>query len=154
MYLLDTNHCSRLLDDDPAVVTRLRQLDNALVSTCVIVRGELIFMVEKSDRRAENLQRVGAFLRAVNIYDIDSATADIYGRLKMALVAEFGPKDKTKRRKTRTHQLGVSENDLWIAAVAKRHGLIVVSADSDFLRIQQADTLQLESWLPAPGLDT
>jgi tRNA(fMet)-specific endonuclease VapC len=43
--------------------------------------------------------------------------------------------------------LGFDENDLWIAAIAYQHNLIVVSADSDFQRIQQVKTLSVDSWV-------
>lgn len=39
-----------------------------------------------------------------------------------------------------------SENDLWIASVAIRHELIVVSADADFVRMKQVWSFPLESW--------
>ncbi|MCP5106091.1 MAG: type II toxin-antitoxin system VapC family toxin, partial [bacterium] len=58
----------------------------------------------------------------------------------------FGPKDKKKRKQTQIHKLGFSENDLWIAAVAKRNNLIIVSADSDFKRMQEILDITIESW--------
>lgn len=60
---------------------------------------------------------------------------------------QFGPKEKTKRRKTKITELGFDENDLWIAAIALQHNLTIVSADSDFQRIQQARALSVECWL-------
>jgi tRNA(fMet)-specific endonuclease VapC len=78
---------------------------------------------------------------------IDGGTAKIYGQLKAALFAEFGPKEKSKRRKTNITDLGFDENDLWIAAIALQHNLTIVSADSDFQRIKQVRALSIESWL-------
>ena len=43
-------------------------------------------------------------------------------------------------------KLGFSDNDLWIAAIAKRYGLIVVSADHDFQRLKGIAELSVESW--------
>jgi predicted nucleic acid-binding protein len=37
MYLLDTNHCSYILNGIPAVTERFRQIDKAIIATCVIV---------------------------------------------------------------------------------------------------------------------
>jgi hypothetical protein len=58
----------------------------------------------------------------------------------------FGPKDKKKRAATEIHKLGFSENDLWIAATAKRNNLTIVSADSDFKRMQEVLDISIESW--------
>lgn len=152
MYLLDTNHCSRLLEGHPAITQKLLDLGDALVATCSIVRGELMFMVYRSDRKIENAHRVHVFLADIEVYPVDEQVADIYGKLKADLVDHFGPRAKTKRRATKIEKLGFSENDLWIAAIAKRYGLTVVSADSDFERIREVDSLAVEKWW-SPELD-
>jgi tRNA(fMet)-specific endonuclease VapC len=82
----------------------------------------------------------------VQTYPIDAATADLYGRLKGEFYAYFGPKEKTKRRRTTVSQLGISDNDLWIATTALHHDLILVSSDNDFARLRQVRPLKLESW--------
>ena len=146
MYLLDTTHCCRFLNGDSNVVRKLHELDDTLVATCVIVRGELVFGAHKSQRTAENLHAAMQFLGAMEIYEIDEQTADVYGELKAMILNYFGPKEKVKRRRTKTETLGFTENDLWIAAVAKRRGLIVVSADADFQRLKEVDDLKVESW--------
>ena len=87
------------------------------------------------------------FIRDIRVCETDNETADIYGRMKASLLNHFGPREKAKRRKTETAKLGFGENDLWIAATAKRFDLTLVSADKDFERIQEAESLRAENWL-------
>lgn len=147
MYLLDTNHCSRIIQGHPSVIRKLEELGDTPVSTCVTVYGELIFMAEKSGNRKENLNLVRCFLRDIRVYAADNETADIYGKLKASLLNHFGPREKSKRRRTETVKLGFGENDLWIAATSKRFDLTLVSADKDFERIREAESLRVENWL-------
>lgn len=147
MYLLDTNHCSGAILANSNILRRIAEVENTLIATCVIVQGELIDMAERSQRQETNLALVKRFLQGIYIYNVDPVTADIYGSLKAAIFDQFGPKEKTKRRKTKITELGFDENDLWIAAIALQHNLTIVSADSDFERIQQVKALSVESWL-------
>jgi len=68
MYLLNTNHCSRIIQGHPSVIRKLVELRDTPVSTCVTVCGELIFMAEKSGNRKENLNLVRRFLRDILIH--------------------------------------------------------------------------------------
>lgn len=147
MFLLDTNHCSRLIDGNESIISRLLELGDTIITTCVIVQGELSFMVERSERKESNRKKVQAFLQDIEIYPIDKPTADIYGKLKAAIFTHFGPKEKAKRDKISLEKLGFKENDLWIAAIAKRHRFTLVSSDSDFERIREVEELPLECWL-------
>lgn len=151
MYLLDTNHLSGLLENDLNVVARCQLLWADAVSTCAVVRGELIYMAEKSDRRDENLTRIRGLLDDLRIYPVDDITADTYGALKAKLIQTLGPKEPRKRRQFEFDDLGISDNDLWIAAVAQQWNLVVVSIDSDFQRIHQATGLPVENWLSPPA---
>jgi tRNA(fMet)-specific endonuclease VapC len=147
VFLLDTNHCSRILDRDPAVIAQLQANAGAPIATSVITQGELVFMVEGSARRSTNFLRVSALLAGIRIYPVDLKTAEIYGSLKADLYHQFGPKDKAKRRRTTISQLGFGDNDLWIAAIALQHNLTIVSEDSDFKRIQEVRRITLISWI-------
>jgi tRNA(fMet)-specific endonuclease VapC len=147
MYLLDTNHCSAIILGDLNVIHRVREVGENNIATCVIVQGELTFMMEKSQRQETNLTRLNEFLEDIRIYLITEDTATIYGQIKAALFNQFAPKDKNKRRKTKVTDLGFDENDLWIAAIALQNNLTVISRDTDFLRIQQVRSFSLSSWI-------
>jgi predicted nucleic acid-binding protein len=69
--------------------------------------------------------------------------ADTYGKLKADVLRHF----EAKRRKTRIEHFGISDNDLWIAAIAQYYDLVIVSTDSDFTRIKEVTPLQLEQWV-------
>ncbi|MCW5318501.1 PIN domain-containing protein [Nostoc sp. KVJ3] len=147
MYLLDTNHCSFLIEGVPSVANHLRSLGQVQLATSVIVAGELHFMAQNSEQKAANLIKINAFLRRINLYGIDKETTEIYGDFKSEIIKQFGPKEKSKRRTTKLTTIGISENDLWIAATALRHSLILVSCDSDFERMRQVLEFSLESWV-------
>jgi tRNA(fMet)-specific endonuclease VapC len=146
VYLLDTNACSRVIQGDSTIINRIVEVGEAQVATCVIVQAELLYMAYKSEQIARNLARVRLFLEDINIYFIDKESADIYAQFKVELLNKFGPQEKKKRRKTRIENLGIGENDLWIAAIALRNQLTIISRDSDFQRMQAVKSLPLESW--------
>lgn len=146
MYLLDTNHCSRIIQGEPSVIARLEQAGDMFVATCVIVAGELRFMVQKSEQKDKNLLTLNEFLKTIKIYPLDNKVAEIYGDFKYNLFEHFGPKEKKKRETTKIHKMGFSENDLWIAATAKRNDLVIVSSDSDFKRMQEVLDISIEAW--------
>lgn len=147
MYLLDTNHCSKIILGSRTLIQQLQTHQGDSVATSVIVRGELLFMVQKSQRQAENLQAVGVFLQSISLYPVSAAVADVYGRLKGDIVNQLGPKDKAQRRKITVQGLGFSDNDLWIAATVLHYDLTLVSADRDFQRLQLVQSFPVESWL-------
>jgi tRNA(fMet)-specific endonuclease VapC len=137
MYLLDTNHCSAIILGETNVIRRIREVGESHIFTCVIVQGELRYMMEKSQQKETNIARLIEFLDDIPIYRVDEYTANIYGQLKADLFNRFAPREKNKRRKTKITDLGFGENDLWIAAIALQHNLTIISADSDFQRIQE-----------------
>ncbi len=150
MYLLDTNHCSQIIFGNSNVITQSQKVGESKIATSAITIGELIYMAENSRYQVANLKLVEDFIREILIYNADSITGRIYGQLKAQLMNHFGPKDKKKRRQTRITDLGISENDLWIAAIALQHNCIVVSSDNDFLHIKKVEEFSLESWYIPP----
>ena len=147
MYLLDTNHCSYLINNNPPVVAAAQSHAQDPFGISIISYGELLYMTQKSERREMNLQVVQAFLTEIDIYLINEEIAEIYSQLKNGIFRQFAPKEKNKRRRTRIRDLGFDDNDLWIAATAIYHSITLVSADSDFSRIQQVYSFSVESWI-------
>jgi len=146
MYLFDTNHCSYILQGIPTVYNRFQELGESLVAICPIIQAELIFMAQNSQRKLENLENIKNFIRDIRSYPINSITANIYGEFKADLIQHFGAKDKIRRRQTKLSDIGIQESDLWIAATALQHNLILVSADRDFQRIKAVRDISLETW--------
>ncbi|MGG0302793.1 type II toxin-antitoxin system VapC family toxin [Bacillus albus] len=149
MYLLDTNHCSRIINKDSVILQKLRVLGEVRVATAFIVEAELHFMVNKSVKKEENLLAVQAFLDTIEVLRESEQVSTIYGNLKARLLERYGPKDKKKQRKTKLHKIGIGENDLWIAATAIAYDYTIVTQDGDFERIREVEArLRLDNWIP------
>jgi tRNA(fMet)-specific endonuclease VapC len=147
MYLLDTNVCIRLMSGNPAIQQRVTIIKGTTINISVIVAGELLYGAYKSSRVTENLNTIYTLFDAVNeIHIVDTETMNIYGMLKAELVERFGPNDKTKLRNFRIESIGFMDNDLWIASIAIQHNLILVSADTDIMRLNGIEGLKIENW--------
>ena len=93
-----------------------------------------------------------------NALEMTEHVAEEYGTLKAWLFNNCGPtakKSKVKRAEELVHpitgkELGIDENDLWIAAQAKTHNLVLVTNDSkgNFGKVltQFSSTLTVENW--------
>ncbi len=84
MYLLDTNHCSAIILGELNIIRHIIEVGENNISTCVIVQGELRYMMEKSQRKDVNLGHLTEFLEDIRIYLVTEETAIIYGELKAA----------------------------------------------------------------------
>jgi tRNA(fMet)-specific endonuclease VapC len=124
--LLDTNIIIALFGQDEAVLKHLRGAAEIFIP--VIAVGELYYGAYKSGRRAANLQRVREFAATNAVLVCDAQTALVYGRVKNELRQKGTP---------------IPENDLWIAALALQHGLVLVTRDKHF---DAVDGLRVEAW--------
>jgi tRNA(fMet)-specific endonuclease VapC len=146
MYLLDTTHCLGYLFGFERIVEKFREVGAKQLATSVVVRGELLYGVYKSEQIDGNLYLVEKLFDIISILPVNDDTADIFAKIKVKILYQFGPKDRRKRRNFKIESLGFKDNDLWIAATAIQHGLTLVSADSDLLSLDGIDGLKLENW--------
>jgi len=65
------------------------------------------------------------------------------------LINTYGPKKKKNGRskKVQLHQIGISDNDLWIACIAISRNATLLTADGDFDRIKAVSMLKADRWI-------
>jgi tRNA(fMet)-specific endonuclease VapC len=87
------------------------------------------FTTEQNYHKKElNRRKIEKLAESALVLASDRNTAKEYGKIKFNLKSKGFP---------------IPENDIWIAAIAKQHDLILVTRDKHFNHI---DLLQLESW--------
>jgi tRNA(fMet)-specific endonuclease VapC len=162
-YLLDTNIIIAWYDksrqEHQAVVKRIAALDSeSILCMSVISWGEMeyghrvVSDVELPDQIARN-----AFVdREVPLsLDVCRTTSIYYGQIRARVFNKYAPREHRKkglRPEQLTHpvtalELGIQENDLWIAAQALEHNLILASGDK-MQRLSEvaADLVVIEDW--------
>lgn len=125
-YLLDTNIIIAIFKQDANVLQKLATATEIFVPITAI--GELYYGARHSAQVQRNMNEVQAFAAQAQILGCDLLTAELYGQIKNDLKTQGFP---------------IPENDLWIAAIARQHGLIVVTRDQHF---QKVNGLTVESW--------
>jgi tRNA(fMet)-specific endonuclease VapC len=125
-YLLDTSVAVPILNGTLDLAPR-RGRDVELFLNAIVV-GELCFGAEKSERVEANLDAIARLLAACPTILCGEATGRCYARLRHGLGQRGRP---------------IPENDLWIAATAVEHGLVLATRDEHFTAIED---LVVESW--------
>ena len=117
-YLFDANIVVAHFNKDPKVRKFLLENDGIYISSTAL--GELWFGALKSARVKANLELIEDFVKTVPVVSCDFNTAKIFGEIKVKLKARGKP---------------IPDNDVWIAASAMQHDLVVVTRDSHFNEI-------------------
>ncbi len=121
--LLDTNMVIALLKGEPSVVQSIAETEEVFVPA--VVAGELLFGARKSGKPAHNLKVVDDFLSARTVLNVALPAAAAYGQIKADLRAKGTP---------------IPENDLWIAAIAIQHDLVLATRDKHFAAVDGLKT--------------
>ena len=115
--LINTSISSHALKGDPDTIAVFRRTQKIGISAISI--GELISGFKGGNRESRNRAELEEFLDSprVQIYGIDEDTAEIYADILNRLRENGNP---------------IQTNDIWIASVARQHGLKVFSKDQHF----------------------
>ena len=115
--LLDTNRLSDALAQVDEVLDRLESAE--WIAVPVIALGEIRSGFRHGSRAAKNETRLQWFLSqdGVTTLPIDASVSHRYAQIHQALRKVGRP---------------IPTNDLWIAATAMEHGLVVYTRDSHF----------------------
>ena len=130
-YLLDCNHLSAALRKVSPLRERLHRerRDGHRFVTCYPVLCELEVGIQQTAKPDENQRRLVQLLRQVRLWPLDSGTSRLYGTVFLEL-----------RRAGRV----LSQVDMMLAALARQHGLTVLSTDRDFEALRE---LRIENWV-------
>jgi len=120
---LDTNAVSALFDGDEALLDVLG--DSERLALPIIVVGEYRFGLQRSRHRGQLAALLEALVHDTEVLEVDLETTRTYAAVREAL-------------RVRGHPL--PENDVWIAALCRQHGLDLVTRDRDFAHVEGLHT--------------
>ena len=160
-YLLDTNIVRYWFDERRAehqrVVQHIQELpDTAPLMISAITLGEIEYGLQVARIDALKQEDYLAFIsiHLPMVLDITKATRIYYGALRASIFEKYAPNPR-RRRGLRPEQLidpvtsrelGIQENDIWIAAQALEYNLVLVTNDKmDRIR-DVCEDLQVENW--------
>jgi tRNA(fMet)-specific endonuclease VapC len=128
-YMLDTNICIYVIKNRPAGLReRFDQLADALcIST--ITLGELLYGVEKSARRSQNIEAVEQFTARLEVLPFSAKAAAHFGQIRAELARVGRP---------------CGAYDMLIAAHARSEGLTLVT--NNVPEFQRMPGLRLDNW--------
>lgn len=169
-YLLDTNILGPLAEmkaggnspECKALEKHWNTLSNtSKVFLCPISVGEVEYglRIAPFDKPEEH-KLAREFFAAFILLDINTDLArDYYAELRARLFNYCAPGTKKKRKKyskrveewkdpTTAKELRIQENDLWIAATAMAHNLVLVTRDKmDAIKKIAGSDIEFENWL-------
>ena len=100
----------------------------AAAAISVVTLGELYYGAMKSTRSTENVAKIDSLAAGLTVLTCDPTTAQRFAEVKDGLRRKGTP---------------LPENDVWIAAAARQHGLTLATRDAHFRAI---DGLAIELW--------
>lgn len=129
-YLLDTNTCVYLLNGNPDLKAKVKEIGVYSLAVTNTILAELYFGAYNSKKVEANKQRIEQFKKHLAILSDSEESAMMFGKIK----AELKAKGKI-----------IEDFDILIAAIAIVHNRILVTDNvSHFERI---NALHIENWM-------
>ena len=125
-YLVDTTWVIEYLRGNQDIIQRLQTYSPEGLAIAIVSMAELYEGVFRSNNPAGNETILKDFLTGVPVLGIDEEVCIIFGR-EMARLRQVG--------------MTVGDMDVLIAATALRHNLTVLTADHDFERVENLNTI-------------
>jgi tRNA(fMet)-specific endonuclease VapC len=129
-YMLDTNTCIYVIKNRPAALRE--RFDQLAESLCIsiITLGELLYGVEKSARRSQNLQAVQQFTTRLEVMPFSVKASAHFGQVRAELA-----------------RLGTlcGAYDMLIGAHARSEGLMLVTNNTR--EFQRIPGLRVDNWV-------
>lgn len=125
-YLLDTNIVIEVFSGNQRIADKVSKLDAFFISATVL--GELYVGVNRVANRAKHPKKLLSFLSLCEVILVDTATSERFGEISALLYKKGKP---------------IPSNDIWIAATAMQHNLVLATMDKHFQEVQD---LAVEKW--------
>ena len=130
MYLLDTNACIRILrNTSRPLLDRFQRHDPSEIKLCSVVKAELYYGAQRNTQKEANLLLLQRFFMTFESVPFNDESADHYGQIRVDLERAG---------------LMIGPNDLMIAAIARAHGLVLVTHNTD--EFSRVSDLRLDDW--------
>lgn len=131
--LLDTNAVSAAMQDHSRLAHYLAMLESeSSLFLSAVVEGEIRFGIARLARGTKRTRLLNVFSQILatfhEVLPVTRATAHVYSRIKAQTFIAGKP---------------LSDNDLWIAASALEHELVLVTGDAAFRAVPG---LAVEDW--------
>ena len=124
--ILDTNIISALSKGDKKLSEKIDNATSVYIPS--IVLGELYYGAYYSQNIEHNLRQIDMLKTTYPLLFPDELTAKAYGHIKSQLRKNGTP---------------IPENDIWIAAIAFRNDLTIITRDKHFFNV---DVINVKNW--------
>ena len=129
-YFLDTNICIYFLKGEYSPIEkRLRKKKPSDVKIPSVVKAELLFGAEKSQKVSENQRKIMSFLSPFEVLPFGDSETEAYARIRAQLEKQGTP---------------IGANDMLIAAIVLTdEGTLVTNNEKEFGQVKD---LKVQNW--------